>query len=94
MQRARSKLAEVRLRRRVTQQQLSEVTGIPLSTYRKLERRTLKPQSKPLSLYVNCAMALNVSLREVLDEDDTEWTVLDAQASQRPDLGWWERKKG
>jgi hypothetical protein len=66
--------------------------GISLASIRRLERG--KVENAPLWWYVNCAIALNVELSEVLDDELRRWHA-SAKAPAPPDQGFladrWER---
>jgi transcriptional regulator with XRE-family HTH domain len=66
-----TRLAEQRVRRGVLQRELAEKTGISLASLKRLERGEVA--TPPLWWYVNCAIALNVELEEVLEEDVRGW---------------------
>lgn len=62
-----------------TQAFMSEHTGIPLRTYRRLENGELT--NPPIRYLVNCAIVLNVALESVCEEDWLRWTNFSHQAS-------------
>jgi transcriptional regulator with XRE-family HTH domain len=61
----------MRLKMGLYQHELAHATGISIASYRRLERGEL--QTAPLWWYVNCAIALNVDLEEVLDQRTLGW---------------------
>lgn len=62
----------------LTQKWMSERTGIPLRTYRRLESGELA--NPPLRYLVNCAIVLNVPLADVCEDDWLRWTPFDKNA--------------
>lgn len=80
---ARTRLAEARLERGLTQREVAAFTGIPLSSYRRLERGgNLNP---PLRWLVNCQLALALdTLGDVMEEEWFDWLQLSASAPDRP----------
>lgn len=69
----------------VYQHELARATGIPIASYRRLERGEVK--NPPLWWYVNCAIALNFPLEEVLDDELLAWRASD-KARVPPDQGF------
>ncbi len=65
----RTKLANWRVWRNVSQREMSEATGIPIASYRRLERGQL--DNPPLRWLVNCQLALD--LPQIDDLIDDEW---------------------
>lgn len=61
-----------------TQAYMSENTGIPLRTYRRLENGELV--NPPIRYLVNCAIALNVPLEDVCEDEWLRWTRFARQA--------------
>lgn len=68
-----------------TQEQLAEVTGLSVSTIRRLERGEL--ENPPITYLINCARALDVELEELI-EPEWAWSVFDARAAEPPEEGW------
>jgi transcriptional regulator with XRE-family HTH domain len=81
----RTRLAELRINKGVYQHELALQTGIPIASYRRLERGEVK--NPLLWWYVNCAIALNVELEDVLDEQLLAWRT-SAKAPSAPDIGF------
>jgi transcriptional regulator with XRE-family HTH domain len=77
-----TKLAHWRLRRGVTQQELARAIGIDVKVYRRVEKGDRVP---PLDVLLNCAVALRVSLNDIVEDGWREWQVLDQRASSPPD---------
>ena len=66
-----TKLAAARVLRGMTQAEVAAATGIPLSTYWKLERDEIKnPGIRDLA---NCAIVLGCKLEELIDDGWTDW---------------------
>lgn len=77
-QRWKTKLHYVRGGGSLTQKSVSERTGIPLRTYRRLENGELT--NPPLRYLVNCALVLNVPLEDVCEDEWLRWTPFDTTA--------------
>jgi transcriptional regulator with XRE-family HTH domain len=67
----RTKLAEWRVKRGVTQRELARATGIGLSTYWKLERGRIK--NPPIRHLILCAIALGCDLDDLIEDYLREW---------------------
>jgi len=79
-----SKLAQIRRWRGLTQEDLAAATGVPLTTIYKLEAgKTQNPRIRHLQ---NLAIALDVELDRLLEEEWRGWTEFDAHAPVPPDL--------
>jgi transcriptional regulator with XRE-family HTH domain len=59
----------------VSQQELAELAGIPIATYRRLERGEVRNPS--IRLLVNCAIVLFTPVEELLDDEWLEWLPID-----------------
>jgi transcriptional regulator with XRE-family HTH domain len=68
--------------RGVTQDELAAAVGISVPTYRRLERG--QNENPKLRHLVNCAIALGVSLGDVVEESWMEWLPLDAASAEPP----------
>lgn len=80
---ARTKIAKSRLEAGVTQRALAEAVGLPLATYRRLERGQM--DNPPFRWLVNIFLALDLdSFDEVLEEDWWLWMQLRAGAPDEP----------
>lgn len=77
-----SKLSHWRLRRGVSQQDLARAVGVDVKVYRRLEQGQSTP-SWPL--LINCAIALRVSLDDIVEDGWRGWQVLDRRALAPPD---------
>jgi transcriptional regulator with XRE-family HTH domain len=87
---AETKLAHVRMSRGVTQEELAEAVGISVPTYRLLERGQM-PNPK-LAYLVNCAIALDVELDAIIEDEWLQWQSLNQQASEPPEPDeFWRR---
>jgi transcriptional regulator with XRE-family HTH domain len=64
----------------LTQAYMSEETGIPMRTYRRLENGELK--NPPLRYLVNCAIALDFPLEDVCEDEWLRWTKFSAEAKR------------
>jgi transcriptional regulator with XRE-family HTH domain len=75
---AERKITRLRLAREaalVSQRELAELAGIPIATYRRLERGEIRNPS--VRLLVNCAIVLFRPVEELLDDEWLEWLPLD-----------------
>lgn len=80
----RTRLGRSRVAAGITQERLAEVTGIPLATYRRLERGQL--DNPPIRYLSNIALALDVDLEEICEDEWLWWTVFrDGQPAEPPD---------
>lgn len=77
-----TRLAQQRLRRGLTQQELATATGLSLSMVRRLERG--ETRNPPLRYLVNCAIALGVKLDQILEDEWLEWYPLDLTHAAKP----------
>lgn len=85
-----TRLARWRLRRGVTQVQLAQATGIPLASYRRLERG--QRSAPPLWQLANCAHALGVDFTDLLEDSWLKWRPPDQAHPDPPDpLELWRR---
>jgi transcriptional regulator with XRE-family HTH domain len=69
--RVRTRLAWYRIYRGYKQEELAELTGIPLATLRKLERGALP--NPGIRMIINCARVLNVSWEQLWEPAWNEW---------------------
>lgn len=76
-----TRLAHARLSRGVTQDELAEAVGVSAPTIRRLERNEV--ENPKLRHLVNCAIALGVSLDEVLEDEWLSWLPT-ARAAKPP----------
>ena len=65
--RSSSKLAALRVERGLSQRELAEKAGIPPHTYWKLEAGVT--ENPRIGHLVNCAIALDVDLRDVIEDE-------------------------
>jgi transcriptional regulator with XRE-family HTH domain len=83
-------LARQRIRRGITQEDLSRATGISLTAYRRLERG--RNPNPPLRYLVNCSIALGCRLEQLIEPEWREWLALDPDASAPPErLAFWKK---
>jgi transcriptional regulator with XRE-family HTH domain len=66
----------------MTQKQLSELTGLSLRTVQRIELGEV--DNPPLRYLVNLAMALDIELEAVIEDEWLEWMVFDARAAEPP----------
>jgi DNA-binding Xre family transcriptional regulator len=76
----------MRVARGVTRHELARRAGISYATLSRLEYE--KVPNAPLWWYRNLAIALEVELDEILDEQDRRWRRTD-MASKPPPPGWF-----
>ena len=74
----RTQLAHERDFRGLTQAWMSEKTGIPLRTYRRLENGEIG--NPPIGYLVNCALVLDVPLEKVCESAWLRWMPFSADA--------------
>jgi transcriptional regulator with XRE-family HTH domain len=81
----RTKLAAVRLDQHLSQQEMARRTGLSIATYQRLERGEL--WNPPLRYLVNCALALEVELDDVIEDSWRAWHPFSAHAANPPGDG-------
>jgi transcriptional regulator with XRE-family HTH domain len=87
----RTKLARWRLKRKLTQADMVRWTGVPLSTYQRLEHGNYqRPQVQALA---NCAIVLDCSLEDLLEERFLRWTVFHPDAASPPKTPVWQTRE-
>jgi transcriptional regulator with XRE-family HTH domain len=89
-QRAKTRLAAIRIQHRITQAQLAEVTGLSVGTIRRLERGEY--ENPPVTYLLNCARALQVDLDELI-EPQWQWTTFSDKAADPPAKNWWKSEQ-
>lgn len=80
---ADTKLARVRLSRRVSQEEMADALGISVPTYRRLERN--KMDNPGLRYLANAALALGVELEALIEDEWREWMVFANSRPRPPD---------
>lgn len=83
----RTRLAALRVSRRVSQSDLAEVTGLSLRTIQRLESGEI--DNPPLRYLVNLAIALGVPFDELVEDQWREWTEFSAYAPRPPSPDWY-----
>lgn len=87
----RSRLARIRVERRISQGWLASATGLSERTLQRLEAGVV--ENPPLRYLVNCAIALGVELEELIEDEWKEWMVFDVRGAARPPApGWWNSR--
>ena len=92
----KTRLAEWREKRGVTQEELANATGISTSTIRRLENPADLARANPSLRYLqNCALALGCKLNQLLEPEWQEWMPFDQRRSRppKPD-GFWRQQGG
>ena len=79
---ATTRLARWRLARGLTQQQLAKLTGVSRATLQRLELG--EQTNPPLRTLANCALALEVPLEQLIEDEWREWFVFDATDAPAP----------
>jgi DNA-binding XRE family transcriptional regulator len=79
----RSRLAAARRHRGVTQEEMAAAVGLSLATYRRLENGELP--NPPLRYLTNCALALDVELTALLEDEWLQWTAFKPRAGELAD---------
>jgi transcriptional regulator with XRE-family HTH domain len=80
----------VRIERGVYQHELAHAVGLSLSTIKRLEQGRAK--NAPLWWYVNCAIALDVGLEDVLEPVDLRWYSRPS-APKPPGVDWLAERR-
>jgi transcriptional regulator with XRE-family HTH domain len=87
----RTKLAEVRLERGLSQKEMAMMTGIPIATYRRLERGQIT--NPPIGYLINSSTILDWPWWELVEEDWVEWHPMkDAPDPPSDPSAWWHGK--
>lgn len=87
----RTKLAAWRIKRGASQPDMVKDTGIPISTYQRLEVGNY--QRLPYQQLVNCAKVLKVDVDELIEDRFKEWTVFDGAVRKPPNSPRWKTAK-
>lgn len=66
------------------------MTGLSIATYQRLGRGEL--WNPPLRYLVNCAIALEADLDDVIDDDWRTWHSFSARAKEPPEVGWLDKE--
>lgn len=88
--RVRTRLGAVRAASGLTQRELADAIGIPIASYRRLERG--ERRNPPLRCLVNAAIILGCELEDVIDDWMRKWYRFDrlepppAEWRQRPEV--------
>lgn len=82
----RTKIARLRVQRRISQADLARTTGLSLATVRRLERGQLT--NPPIRFLTNVAIALDVPLEDVIEPEWVQWSDLGSGSSEPPDPRW------
>lgn len=82
-----SKLEAWRLKRGLSQPEMVKHTGIPITTYQRLEEAEYK--TLPYEKLVNCSIVLGVKLDELIEDRFKGWTVFSAKAKVPPEKPPW-----
>lgn len=69
-----TRLAIERVRAGITQAELARVSGVPLTTYRRLERGEM--WNPPIRYLTNIALTLDVDLLDICEDEWLEWSAL------------------
>lgn len=90
----RSKLADWREKRGVTQEELAAATGISTSTIRRMENPpSIRAANPPLRYLQNCAFALGCKLSDLVEPEWQEWMVFDRRKPKPPDpSNFWRQR--
>lgn len=80
----RSRLVGVRVAAGIDQKTMAELTGIPLTTYQRLDGKGNDLDNPPIRYLINCALVLQVEIDEVSPVVLEEWTIFDERAPAPP----------
>lgn len=83
----RTKLAALRVERGISQKELARAAGVSERTVQRIESG--EHHNPPIRHLVNIAIALNVSLTAVLEDEWTEWLPTPLRA-ERPRRNWFK----
>ena len=75
------------MKRGLNQRQMHEFTGVPLSSYQRLEAG--KYVRVPYEQLKNCAIVLELDVEELLEERYKGWTVFSGDAKEPPSKRVW-----
>lgn len=78
----RSRLAAARRARGISQEELASRIGVPIASYRRLENGGI--DNPRLGQLVNCAIALEVELTSLIEDDWLEWSKLREHGPSEP----------
>jgi transcriptional regulator with XRE-family HTH domain len=81
-QNPKSRLAALRQKRGLTQEQLARATGLSASVYWRLENGHY--DNPPLRYLMNCKIALDCELDDLIEDEWREWMVLDRRYAAEP----------
>jgi transcriptional regulator with XRE-family HTH domain len=81
-----TRIARLRVERKVSQERLAHATGISVSTLARLERGQV--DNPPLRYLVNIAIALDVPLDQVVEDAWREWLPIAGWAEKPPRADW------
>jgi transcriptional regulator with XRE-family HTH domain len=84
----RSKIAARRLELELSQKELSELSGLSMSTIQRLDWG--QTENPPIRHLVNIALVLDVPVLDICEDEWLKWTVLDDGAPKPPPSGHWE----
>jgi transcriptional regulator with XRE-family HTH domain len=87
----RTKLAEWRLERHATQADMVRDTGIPISTYQRIEAGEY--DRLPYQQLYNCALVLDVPVEDLIDERFKRWTTYHPSAKKPPRTPSWRASR-
>ena len=88
---AQTWLAWHRTEQGLTQADMAELTGIPLATYRKLERGEI--ENPGIRLLSNCAVVLNTSVFDLVEIKWQRWFPLSEKRKRPPTAATLEARK-
>lgn len=91
----KTRLAEWREKRGITQEELAVATGISTSTIRRLENPAdIVRANPPLRYLQNCALALGCKLNQLIEPEWQEWMVFDQRKPRPPKPDeFWQRSR-
>jgi transcriptional regulator with XRE-family HTH domain len=81
----RSRLAERRIERNMSQAQLARYAGISLRTLVRLERK--ETENPPLRYLVNLSILLHCRVSDLIEDEWLEWATFTEGGPKRPPLG-------
>jgi transcriptional regulator with XRE-family HTH domain len=82
-----TRLAQLRVERGLTQNELAEATGLSIATLRRLERGTI--DNPPLRYLANCAIVLGCQLEDLIEDEWRAWLALaKPKPPRKPEALW------
>ncbi len=85
-------MGRLRVTKRVSQADMAQATGLSVRTYRRLEAGQI--DNPPIRYLTNVALALDVPLAEVLEDEWAAWTSFGGGTPTEAPAPGWEQQRG